>query len=293
MVQATSRITCCWLTGSSPRAYSTDQGSPRPIASVLGETHGNAVSPALGHTQLSGMIAQDMRLRGGLLMMNMSHNGGHRTRSELFCAYIGYKVGNRRGFRHRRICHDREPFPSRRRDPVSRPAASRRGYSAEWRHPASNGEVFTTVIRGRARCWPKCVRMQADDVDRAVRPRPTRLHPLGPDCRRTSARALAPPTGRRSRTALRDDWRSWKPLDCGKVYAQAEGDVQNFVDTTRYFADMALHVEHRSTLAVAAVTRRGPCGSRGARAGSSFPGISRSCWPAGESHLPWPPATRS
>lgn len=39
-------------------------------------------------------------------------------------------------------------------------------------------------------------------------------------------------------------------LDAGKIFAQACGDVQNFVDTVRYFADMALHMNPRTTLAV-------------------------------------------
>lgn len=39
-------------------------------------------------------------------------------------------------------------------------------------------------------------------------------------------------------------------LDAGKVEAQAQGDVQNFVDTTRYFSDMAQHMNPRTTLAV-------------------------------------------
>ena len=39
-------------------------------------------------------------------------------------------------------------------------------------------------------------------------------------------------------------------LDAGKVESQARGDVQNFVDTVRYFADMAQHMSHRTTLAV-------------------------------------------
>jgi len=39
--------------------------------------------------------------------------------------------------------------------------------------------------------------------------------------------------------------------DCGKVYAQAEGDVQNFVDTMRYYAGLSQHVQHRTALAVA------------------------------------------
>ncbi|MCG8649614.1 MAG: aldehyde dehydrogenase family protein [Pirellulales bacterium] len=55
-------------------------------------------------------------------------------------------------------------------------------------------------------------------------------------------------------------------IDAGKIETQAQGDVQNFVDTIRYFADLAQHVQHRTTLAVAgheAWTVRqpwGPCG---------------------------------
>lgn len=55
-------------------------------------------------------------------------------------------------------------------------------------------------------------------------------------------------------------------LDAGKIEGQAQGDVQNFVATVRYFADMAQHVNRRSTLAVKnheAWTMRhpwGPCG---------------------------------
>lgn len=39
-------------------------------------------------------------------------------------------------------------------------------------------------------------------------------------------------------------------LDVGKIQSQAQGDVQNFADTTRYFADMAQHMNPRTTLAV-------------------------------------------
>ena len=55
-------------------------------------------------------------------------------------------------------------------------------------------------------------------------------------------------------------------LDAGKILPQAEGDVQNFVDTLRYFTNMSLHVQHRTALAVSghdAWTVRhpwGPCG---------------------------------
>ena len=55
-------------------------------------------------------------------------------------------------------------------------------------------------------------------------------------------------------------------LDCGKVYSQAEEDVQNFIDTFRYFADLAQTVNYRNVIAVknheAWVARHpwGPCG---------------------------------
>lgn len=39
-------------------------------------------------------------------------------------------------------------------------------------------------------------------------------------------------------------------LDCGKVYSQAVGDIQNFVDTFRYFADLAQAVNYRQVIAV-------------------------------------------
>jgi aldehyde dehydrogenase (NAD+) len=55
-------------------------------------------------------------------------------------------------------------------------------------------------------------------------------------------------------------------LDAGKIEAQAQGDVANFVATMRYFADMAQHISRRNVLAVKsheAWTMRhpwGPCG---------------------------------
>lgn len=55
-------------------------------------------------------------------------------------------------------------------------------------------------------------------------------------------------------------------LDAGKILGQALGDVQNCVDTLRYFADMAVTVQRRNALAVAgheAWTTRSPWGACG------------------------------
>lgn len=40
-------------------------------------------------------------------------------------------------------------------------------------------------------------------------------------------------------------------LDVGKPLAQARGDVQNFSDTIRYYADLALHAEYKTPIPVA------------------------------------------
>ena len=55
-------------------------------------------------------------------------------------------------------------------------------------------------------------------------------------------------------------------LDAGKILWQAEGDVQNCIDTIRYFTDMACHIQRRNVLAVAnheAWTMRHPWGACG------------------------------
>ena len=55
-------------------------------------------------------------------------------------------------------------------------------------------------------------------------------------------------------------------MDCGKIYEQAVADVENFIETHRYFAELAQNLELRTVIAVkgheAAVVRHpwGPCG---------------------------------
>ncbi|MCH5376172.1 MAG: aldehyde dehydrogenase family protein, partial [Planctomycetes bacterium] len=131
---------------------------------------------------------------------------------------------------------------------------------------SSDQDRFATRDPGSGEVIAEVYSMQAEQVDRAVQ---------------AAARAFAesgwaqlPPAERAAAMhRLADAVESRKPiiaqieaLDCGKLYPQAAGDVQNFVDTTRYFADMSQHVQHRSVLAVArheAWTVRhpwGPCG---------------------------------
>ena len=116
--------------------------------------------------------------------------------------------------------------------------------------PSSSGETLTTVDPGSGEVLAEVSAMQADDVDRAVQ--------AADQAFRTTGWAQLPP-GDRGAMLLRlaDEVEKRKTilaqiesLDCGKVYGQAEGDVQNFIDTMRYFVEMAQHMEPRTTLAV-------------------------------------------
>ena len=131
---------------------------------------------------------------------------------------------------------------------------------------SSTGEVFTTRDPGTAEPLADVCAMQPDDVDRAVRAAADAFSNSGWSTMPVNQRGailhrLADAVEKKQETISQ-----LEALDCGKVYGQAVGDVQNFVATMRYFADMALHVEHRTTLAVAhhaAWTVRhpwGPCG---------------------------------
>ncbi len=131
---------------------------------------------------------------------------------------------------------------------------------------AANGEVFQTRDPGTGRTLAEVCALQPEDVDRAVR--------TADEAFRRSGWAELPPNERgallhRLADAVEQRKKIFgqiEALDAGKVAAQAEGDVQNFVDTVRYFADLALHTQRRSPLAVArheAWTVRapwGPCG---------------------------------
>ena len=131
---------------------------------------------------------------------------------------------------------------------------------------SANGEIFTTLDPGTGQVLAEVYASQPQDVDRAVQAA-------------AEAFAHAPwarlPVNQRVTLLhrLADAVEQRKPiiaqieaLDCGKLAGQAEGDVQNFVDTMRYFINIALHMEQRSALPVArheAWTVRqpwGPCG---------------------------------
>ncbi len=115
---------------------------------------------------------------------------------------------------------------------------------------SSGGETFITRDPGTDEILAEVCDMQSDDVDRAVNAASDAF---------ANASWAGLPAGERCAMLLRladeverrcEIISHLEALDGGKVLAQAVGDVGNFVATTRYFAEMALHIERRSTLAV-------------------------------------------
>jgi aldehyde dehydrogenase (NAD+) len=134
------------------------------------------------------------------------------------------------------------------------------------RVPSSNNDTFTTIDPGSNEVLAEVCAMQPDDVDRAVRVAAEAFAEsdwarLSPNDRSVLLHRLADEVEKRKKLIAQIE-----ALDCGKIYAQAEADVQNFVDTMRYFVDMSVHVQHRDGLPVARheawVVRHpwGPCG---------------------------------
>ena len=132
--------------------------------------------------------------------------------------------------------------------------------------PAADGTTFTTRDPGTGAPLAEVPAMGAKDVDRAVQ--------AATKAFRTSGWAEMTPIERGVLLhRLADEVEKHKPVlarieasDAGKILAQAEGDIQNFVDTLRYFIEISLHVQRRTPLAVKgheATTVRlpwGPCG---------------------------------
>lgn len=131
---------------------------------------------------------------------------------------------------------------------------------------ASGGQTFTTVDPGTGKPLATVSACQSAEVDAAVQAAADAFaHPswsgLSVPARCALLHRLADAV--EARKAI---FAQIESLDCGKVYAQAEGDVQNFVDTMRYFLELAVHAEYRTPLAVprheAWTVRQpwGPCG---------------------------------
>jgi aldehyde dehydrogenase (NAD+) len=131
---------------------------------------------------------------------------------------------------------------------------------------AAGGETFETRDPGSQQVLAQVAAMQPADVDRAVQAAARAFADSGwaamsPHERGTLLHRLADAVERRKKIIGQIE-----ALDAGKILWQAEGDVQNMVDTLRYYINMALHVPRRTPLAVAGHEARtvrlpwGPCG---------------------------------
>jgi len=115
---------------------------------------------------------------------------------------------------------------------------------------SSTGATFKTYDPGSSELLAEIHDMQAEDVDRAV--------DAGAQAFQEAKWAKLPANERSALLHRFADeiekrieiFAEIESLDAGKVFAQSVGDVQNLADTIRYFADLALHVQPRTTLAV-------------------------------------------
>ncbi len=115
---------------------------------------------------------------------------------------------------------------------------------------AKSGKTIATTDPGSGEVLAEVLELDADEVNAAVTVADTAF--------KKTAWATMPVNERSALLhRLADAIEKHKPiiaqiesLDAGKVEAQAQGDVQNFADTLRYFADMAQHMNPRTTLAV-------------------------------------------
>ncbi len=133
--------------------------------------------------------------------------------------------------------------------------------------PSSSGDTFAVNDPGSGEKLADVHNLQPADVDRAVE--------LAGKAFENSDWAKLPVNERCVYLhRLADEVENRKPLiaqlesmDCGKILGQAEDDVQNFIDTMRYFADLAQSMQLRTVIAVkghdAAYTRHpwGVCAS--------------------------------
>ncbi|MCO8121291.1 aldehyde dehydrogenase family protein [Stieleria sp. TO1_6] len=114
--------------------------------------------------------------------------------------------------------------------------------------PSGSGELIATIDPGSGQTLAEIHDLNAAEIDRAV--------DIASDAFPAWAKLSQ---GERSKILLRlaDAVEQHKPiiaqieaLDAGKIQAQAAGDVQNFVDTLRYFVGLADKVELRTKLDV-------------------------------------------
>ena len=131
---------------------------------------------------------------------------------------------------------------------------------------AADGGTFDVLDPGSGAKIATVTSLQKADVDRAVDVAVDAFHNSGWAGMPVAERAARLHRIADAVEARIHEFAQVEALDCGKIYSQAVGDIQNFIDTFRYFADLAQAVNYRQVIAVkkheAWVTRHpwGACG---------------------------------
>ncbi len=131
---------------------------------------------------------------------------------------------------------------------------------------AADGSTFEVLDPGTGNRIAVVAGLGKADVDRAVDAAADAFSNSGWASMPVAERAVALHRIADAVEARFKEFAQIESLDCGKIYAQAEADIQNFIDTFRYFADLSQAVNYRQVIAVkgheAWVARHpwGPCG---------------------------------
>ncbi|MEX2215977.1 MAG: aldehyde dehydrogenase family protein [Phycisphaeraceae bacterium] len=131
---------------------------------------------------------------------------------------------------------------------------------------SSTGETFETHDPGSGEKLAEVHHLSKADVDAAVKAADAAFKnsgwaTLSPNDRAVKLHRLADTVEKHKHIIAQIE-----ALDAGKIEAQALGDVENFIQTLRWFTDLSQHVQRRNVLAVKqheAWTMRqpwGPCG---------------------------------
>ncbi len=115
---------------------------------------------------------------------------------------------------------------------------------------AKSGQTFDVVDPGKGTKVATVASLQKEDIDHAVDGAVAAFEGSGWAKMAVNERSAVLHRLADAIEARKAAFSQIESIDCGKVLAQAEADVQNFVDTFRYFADLAQTVNYRNVIAV-------------------------------------------
>ena len=131
---------------------------------------------------------------------------------------------------------------------------------------AADGQTFDVLDPGSSEKIATVTSLKKADVDKAVDVAVDAFHSGSWAKMQVAERAACLHRIADAVEARKAEFAQVESMDCGKIYSQALGDVQNFIDTFRYFADLSQAVNYRQVIAVknheAWVSRKpwGACG---------------------------------